>query len=89
MAEFWFRKATALIPEKERKKDLEAPTLFQKVRVKRIYGPLTVDYPVKVDFTDYGRAVYATDTLEPGKLIHYLHSITFVERPSVEQTLGN
>lgn len=67
MAEFWFRKATALIPQKERRKDLEAPTLFQKVRVKRIYGPLTMDYPVRVDFTEYGRAVFATDKLEPGE----------------------
>ncbi|XP_045193581.2 uncharacterized protein LOC123549506 [Mercenaria mercenaria] len=67
LAEFWFRKATALIPQKEKSKDLEAPILFQKVRVKRIYGPLTIDFPVKVDFTNYGRAVYATDTLEPGE----------------------
>lgn len=67
MAEFWFRKATSLVPEKDREKDLEAATLFQQLRVKRIYGPLTMDYAVKVDFTEYGRAVFATEDLEAGE----------------------
>ena len=49
-------------------KDLEAATLFQKIRVKRIYGPLTAEYPVRVDFTEYGRTVFATDNLQPGIL---------------------
>ena len=47
-------------------KDIEAATLFQKIRVKRIYGPLTAEYPVRVDFTEYGRTVFATDNLQPG-----------------------
>ena len=63
MAEFWLRKATTLAPGG---KDVDAATLFQKVRVKRTYGPLTQDYAVKVDFTEYGRAVFATDQLEEG-----------------------
>ena len=49
-------------------RDTEAETLFQKIRVKRIYGPLTGEFPVRVDFTQYGRAVFATDNLQPGKL---------------------
>ena len=63
MAEFWFRKATTLAPGG---KDIEAATLFQKVRVKRTYGPLTEDYAVNVEFTEYGRAVFATDIFEEG-----------------------
>ena len=49
-------------------KDIEAATLFQKIRVKRIYGPLTAEYPVRVDFTEYGRTVFATDNLQPGRV---------------------
>lgn len=64
MAEFWLRKATAMGADKT--KDIEAATLFQKVRVKRIYGPLTMDYPVRVDFTECGRAVMATAKLHEG-----------------------
>lgn len=74
MAEFWLRKATTMIPEKERRKDLEAQTLFQKVRVGRIYGPLTDGYPVRVDFTGYGRAVFATDSLESGTCTLCIHT---------------
>lgn len=66
MAEFWYRKATAMIPEPERNTDLDSPMQFQKIRVKRIYGPLTIDFPITVDFTEFGRAVFATDNLEPG-----------------------
>ena len=55
LAEFWFRKATQLSGEK----DEEAAQLFQKVRVKRLYDPLTEDQPVFVEFTEYGRAVFA------------------------------
>lgn len=40
-------------------KDEEAGVLFQKVRVKRLYDPMTEDQPVKVEFTQFGRAVYA------------------------------
>lgn len=67
MAEFWLRKATAMVPEKDKSSDLEAATLFQKVRVKRIYGPLAMNFPVSVEFTEYGRAVVATKTLQPGE----------------------
>ncbi|XP_052815267.1 uncharacterized protein LOC128242221 [Mya arenaria] len=68
LAEFWLRKATAMVPEANRHTDLDSATLFQQVRVKRIYGPLTKECPVKVAFTDYGRAVIATDNLEPGEI---------------------
>jgi hypothetical protein len=37
MAEFWLRKACQLANSK----DEEAAILFQKVRVQRLYGPLT------------------------------------------------
>ena len=47
-------------------RDVEAATLFQKIRVKRIYSPLTAEFPVRVDFLEYGRAVIATDNLQPG-----------------------
>ncbi|WAR13605.1 SMYD5-like protein [Mya arenaria] len=57
LAEFWLRKATAMVPEANRHTDLDSATLFQQVRVKRIYGPLTKECPVKVAFTDYGRAL--------------------------------
>ncbi|KAL4234655.1 hypothetical protein ACF0H5_006296 [Mactra antiquata] len=67
MAEFWYRKATQMIPESEKNTDLESAIEFQKIRVKRIYGPLTMDFPVTVNFTDYGRAVFATDNLESGE----------------------
>ena len=67
MAEFWLRKATKMAPGG---RDIETATLFQKIRVKRIYGPLTAEYPVRVDFTEYGRAVIATDNLQPGKSQH-------------------
>lgn len=56
-----------MIPESERKNDLEAQTLFQKARVGRVYGPLTDGFPVKVDFTEFGRAVFATDDIYAGK----------------------
>ncbi|KAH3768787.1 hypothetical protein DPMN_170004 [Dreissena polymorpha] len=65
MSEFWLRKATEMVPEADRRKDLEAAMLFQQVRVDRIYGPLTYEFPVKVKFTDYGRAVVATESLKP------------------------
>ena len=55
LAEFWLRKATQLSAGK----DEEAAQLFQRVRVKRLYDPLTEDQPVSVEFTDFGRAVFA------------------------------
>mgnify|MGYP000382095134 CR=1 FL=1 len=67
MTEFWLRKATSLITESEKKTDLEAQTIFQKARVGRVYGPLTDGFAVKVDFTEYGRAIFATDNILSGK----------------------
>ncbi|KAK3603900.1 hypothetical protein CHS0354_042911 [Potamilus streckersoni] len=63
-AEFWYRKATSL----SQMKDIEAAMLFQKVRVERIYGPLTIDYPIKVDFTKYGRSIFATKSMNKGEI---------------------
>ncbi|KAK3603897.1 hypothetical protein CHS0354_042907 [Potamilus streckersoni] len=62
LAEFWYRKATSL----SQMKDVEAAMLFQKVRVERIYGPLTIGYPIRVDFTKHGRSVFATTNLNEG-----------------------
>ena len=63
-AELWLRKATVT----SGKKDVEAAVLFQKVRVRRLYGPLTEDFPVAVDFTKYGRAVVATEDVKAGEV---------------------
>ncbi|KAK7498808.1 hypothetical protein BaRGS_00009900 [Batillaria attramentaria] len=59
-AEFWLRKATVT----SGRRDQEAGVLFQKVRVKRLYGPLTEDFPVAVDFTQFGRAVVAKEDVK-------------------------
>ncbi|KAL5022558.1 hypothetical protein ScPMuIL_001713 [Solemya velum] len=63
-AEFWFRKATEMTSGK----DEEAATLFQSVRVKRLYDPLTVHFPVSVHFAEYGRALIAKENLKPGDI---------------------
>lgn len=63
-AEFWFRKATVL----SRGQDTTAAQLFQQCRVKRLYGPLCKAYPVRVDFTEYGKAVFATEDIEAGQV---------------------
>lgn len=64
-AEFWLRKATVT----SGRRDEEAGILFQKVRVKRLYGPLTEDFPVAVDFTQYGRAVVAKEDVPAGEVV--------------------
>lgn len=65
LAEFWFRKATQATSGK----DNETKVLFQKCRVKRLYGPLTSDFPIRVDFTEYGRAIYATEDIPAGEIV--------------------
>ena len=60
-AELWLRKATSLDGKGE-----EAATLFQKVRIKRLYESLSASYPVKIEFTKHGRAVVATKDVKPG-----------------------
>lgn len=65
LAEFWFRKATQMTTGK----DDEPKILFQKCRVIRLYGPLTTDCPIKVDFTEYGRAIYATEDIPEGETV--------------------
>ncbi|GFN79266.1 SET and MYND domain-containing protein 5 [Plakobranchus ocellatus] len=65
LAEFWLRKATQLSGGK----DEEAAMLFQKVRVKRLYDPLTEDQPVHVEFTQFGRAVIAKDDIAQGETV--------------------
>ncbi|RUS72183.1 hypothetical protein EGW08_020059 [Elysia chlorotica] len=65
LAEFWFRKATQLSGGK----DKEAAQLFQKVRVKRLYDPLTEDQPVYVEFTEFGRAVFAKRDINKGETV--------------------
>ncbi|GFS16315.1 SET and MYND domain-containing protein 5 [Elysia marginata] len=65
LAEFWLRKATQLSGGK----DEEAAHLFQKVRVKRLYDPLTEDQPVVVEFTEFGRAVFAERDIAKGETV--------------------
>ena len=43
-------------------KDEEAKLLFQKVRVRREYEPLCEEYPIYVQFTQFGRSVHAKST---------------------------
>ncbi|KAK3086638.1 hypothetical protein FSP39_021265 [Pinctada imbricata] len=75
VAEFWFRKATQL----SQGKDQEAKVLFQKARVTRLYGPLTLDFPVKVDFTEYGRAIFAKENIKAGDMVFSDIPIVFGE----------
>lgn len=63
-AEFWLRKATLMSGGNSQ----EVGMLFQKVRVKRLYDPLTESFPVAVDFTQYGRAVVATEDVKAGEV---------------------
>ncbi|XP_064598978.1 uncharacterized protein LOC135465626 isoform X2 [Liolophura sinensis] len=55
MAELWLRRATRLSEDG----DDECAMMFQEARVKRLYDPMTVHFPVRVRFTVYGRAVYS------------------------------
>lgn len=64
-AEFWFRKSSKL----SQMKDEEAMFWFQKVRVRRLYDPLTVDFGIHVDFTEYGRAVFAKESAKAGDVL--------------------
>ena len=61
-AEYWLRQACRLDKDSE-----EAPLLFQNVRVKRLYGPLTDGSKVEVNFTQFGRAVHAIDDVKAGE----------------------
>ena len=58
----WLRHACRL-----NKEDEEAPLLFQNVRVKRLYGPLTEGSKVEVRFTQFGRAVHVTEDVSAGE----------------------
>ncbi|XP_029634436.1 uncharacterized protein LOC115209940 isoform X2 [Octopus sinensis] len=71
-AEIWLRRATQM----SQRKDLEAATLFQKIRVHRLYQPLVKDSKVKVDFTLYGRAVVAREDVKAGDIV-------LADRPAV------
>ena len=61
-AESWLRQACRLD-----KTDDQSPLLFQNIRVKRLYGPLTEGSKVEVRFTQFGRAVHATDNVSAGE----------------------
>ena len=80
MAEFWFRKATNL---SDRGED-EAAFAFQRIRVHRLYEPLTVEFPVEVDFRQFGRAIFATEDILKSELCFSdnaaVVSETFVKR---------
>lgn len=64
-AESWLRKASQL----SKGKNDEAAILFQQVRVQRLYGPLINGFPIKVDFTQYGRAVRASGIIRKGEMV--------------------
>ena len=61
-AEYWLRQACRMDKE-----DNEAPLLFQNIRVRRLYGPLTDGSKVEVKFTQFGRAVHAIDDIKAGE----------------------
>ncbi|XP_063441122.1 uncharacterized protein LOC134721815 [Mytilus trossulus] len=65
LAEFWLRKASELA----KSKDEETAICFQKVRAHRLYDPLTKDMPVTVDFTMYGKAVFAVKDIKAGDIV--------------------
>lgn len=71
-SETWLRRATQL----SQRKDIEAATLFQKVRVHRLYDPMTKGTKVRIDFTEYGRAVVAKEDVKAGDII-------FTDQPTV------
>ncbi|XP_060601821.1 uncharacterized protein LOC132755020 isoform X1 [Ruditapes philippinarum] len=61
-AEAWLRQGCKLD-----KNDKEMPLLFQNIRVKRLYGPLTDGTKVNVVFTQFGRAIVASENISPGE----------------------
>ncbi|XP_029647268.1 uncharacterized protein LOC115221259 [Octopus sinensis] len=65
LAEFWIRKATQF----SNNADEECKIAFQQIRVKRLYSPLCLDYPVEVVFSRYGKAVVATRDIEANGVI--------------------
>lgn len=65
LAEFWLRKASMLANTK----DEEAGILFQKIRAHRLFDPITKDMPVTVDFSMYGRAIFAIKDIKAGERI--------------------
>lgn len=77
-AEFWFRKATKASDNK----DEESAILFQKVRTSRLYGPMTLDFPVKVDFSQFGRSVIATEDIPEGTECFTDHPVAMAESMS-------
>ncbi|KAK7113479.1 hypothetical protein V1264_012758 [Littorina saxatilis] len=64
-AESWLRNASRLAGPQ----DTSAAILFQKVRAKRLYQPLTQGMPVEVTFTSQGRAVCTTKPVKKGEVI--------------------
>lgn len=74
-AESWLRRATQL----SQRKDVEAATLFQKIRVHRLYDPLTKGTKVRIDFTEYGRAVVAKEDVKAGDIIFHDQPAVFAQ----------
>nr|KAG5702738.1 hypothetical protein BaRGS_003612 [Batillaria attramentaria] len=69
-AEDWLRHASKLAA----KGDNSSTILFQRVRAKRLYDPLTHDMPVEVTFTNQGRSVRTKQAIKKGEVI-------FADRP--------
>lgn len=80
VAEAWLRNATKLAD----KGDNSSAILFQRIRAKRLYEPLTHDMPVEVTFTNQGRAVRTTRAIKKGEVIFadraFLHAQTLPSR---------
>lgn len=43
--------------------------MFQEARVKRLYDPMTINFPVRVRFTAYGRAVYSKTDIDKDTVV--------------------
>lgn len=61
-AELWLKNATKF----GGKRAEEAAMLFQDVRVKRLYDPLTSGTKVSIKFTEFGRTMHATEDVNKG-----------------------
>ncbi|GAB1600558.1 uncharacterized protein LOC106876117 [Argonauta hians] len=83
-AEIWLRRATQM----SQRKDLEAATLFQKVRVHRLYHPLVKDSKVKIDFTEFGRAVVAKEDIKSGDIVLTDQAVVFAQLLDKESVLA-
>ncbi|XP_013406112.1 potential protein lysine methyltransferase SET5-like [Lingula anatina] len=65
LAETWLRKATQVSDGQHS----EAALLFQQIRTKRLYEPLTTGLPIEVKFEEYGRGIFAKEDFSGGQMV--------------------